>query len=137
MILIVLLVITIAAAITASVYAKKPYNDTPAYIAFFVSLTGLSAFLVTGLTAVVTHIPLQVKNKRLDYEQRYQTITDVIRRDEKNSIVIAGEIADYNAEIMQGRNNMHDPWIGIMQYQFWDDLPLIEYEEPNASEIED
>ena len=134
MILIVLLVITIAAAITGKVCYEKLWSDTPGIIASFIGLIGLSALIVTGSVTFVVHIPLEAKNERLAYEQRYQTITDVITRDEKNSIVIAGEIADYNAEVMQGRNKMHDPWIGIMQYQFWDELPLIEYN--NSSEIE-
>lgn len=133
MILIALLVLACVSAVVAKHFLDD-YNETAGIISAAFCTVFITCLFFVGIVAIIAHIPLNVRNSRLKYEQRYQTITDVIQRDEKNSIVIAGEIADYNAEVMQGRNKMHDPWIGIMQYQFWDELPLIEYS--NSSEIE-
>ena len=95
---------------------------------------------VTALTGVITgvilllfvvglvkyRLPLNVTNKRVELETRYEIMTKAMEQDVSKSVVLAEDIAEYNAEVLQGRNKMHSIF-SCTTYVFWDEIPLIEY----------
>ncbi|MBQ4466093.1 MAG: hypothetical protein II916_09050 [Oscillospiraceae bacterium] len=76
----------------------------------------------------MVRLPINVTNKRAELETRYEILTKAMEQDASKSVVLAEDIAEYNAEVLQGRNKMRSIF-SCTTYVFWDEIPLIEYGE--------
>lgn len=90
-------------------------------------VTGIIALLF-GMVFVKVRLPINVTNKRVELETRYEILTKAMEQDASKSVVLAEDIAEYNAEVLQGRNEMRSIF-SCTTYAFWDEIPLIEYGE--------
>ena len=101
-------------------------HDTAANISATIGLTVGIITLMLVLSLVKYRLPLNVTNKRVELETRYEILTKAMEQDVSKSVVLAEDIAEYNAEVLQGRNKMHSIF-SCTTYVFWDEIPLIEY----------
>lgn len=105
------------------------YSDA---LAMFFVTVGV-AFIVAIICAVVlllsVRLPSGVSDKRIDVETRYSSLTYALTLDESKRALLAGDIAAYNSEVLQGRSKLHNIWLCDYQYPFWDEMPLIKYGE--------
>ena len=117
--------LTILFLLLATFLCFVGYDKT--YSEFF-SIGGFMCFgteLLFCILLFFTHIPPIAKQKQIEVMAKYQTITQAIAEDSQNTVVLAGEIAEYNSEVLKGRYAMHSAWLSFQEYSFWDDVPLI------------
>ena len=60
------------------------------------------------------------------YTQRYNSITYALENNPENVRLLTTEISDYNSEVLNGRLMMDSKMLGILDYDFYYDLPLVE-----------
>ena len=125
-------VLTAVCFALAALFYKRCYSvDISA--AFAAIATCFACAAVTCICLLIPHkIPSSVKNKRIDLETRYSSLTYALKQDDSKSALLAGDIAAYNSEVLRGRSNLHNIWLRDYQYPFWDEIPLIEYAEEQA-----
>lgn len=85
----------------------------------------LFAFIVA---AVIVEVPYFKERKRIDFEQKYQSIMFCIEHEKIGTTSLASDISEYNSEILRGRMDQNSAWFSVITYDFYDDLPLIEIE---------
>ena len=93
------------------------------------AITGIVAGIIAlsfCVEFVMVRLPINVTNKRAELETRYEILTKAMEQDASKSVVLAEDIAEYNAEVLQGRNKMRSIF-SCTTYVFWDEIPLIEY----------
>lgn len=90
-----------------------------------IGMVALVFFTSCFIDFSITHFPPLAYQKQLKIETWYQSITQAIAEDSQNTVVLAGEIAEYNSEVLKGRYAMHSAWLSFQEYSFWDDIPLI------------
>jgi hypothetical protein len=103
-------------------------HDTAAVVT---AITGVVAGIIAlsfVVKFVMVRLPINVTNKRAELETRYAILTKAMEQDASKSVVLAEDIAEYNAEVLQGRNKMRSIF-SCTTYVFWDEIPLIEYGE--------
>ena len=116
-------------AILSRVLWKHCYDDAPAILAAVSALLFAAAAFVCGTLLLSVRLPSGVSDKRIDVETRYSSLTYALTLDESKRALLAGDIAAYNSEVLQGRSKLHNIWLRDYQYPFWDEMPLIEYGE--------
>lgn len=103
-------------------------HDTAAEVTAATGIVAGSIALLFGMVFVIVRLPINVTNKRVELETRYEILTKAMEQDTSKSVVLAEDIAEYNAEVLQGRNEMRSIF-SCTTYAFWDEIPLIEYGE--------
>lgn len=103
-------------------------HDTAAEVTATTGIVVGIIALLLGMVFVIVRLPINVTNKRVELETRYEILTEAMEQDASKSVVLAEDIAEYNAEVLQGRNKMHSIF-SCTTYAFWDEIPLIDYGE--------
>lgn len=125
MLILVLLVITVL-LLAVAWFLYDHYHDIAAG---FTAVAGVTAGIIAlsfVIVLVKVRIPVNAANKRAEFDARYQALTYAVTQDSAKSVVLAEDIADYNADVRKGRNLMHS-MLSCTTYTFWDEVPLIEY----------
>lgn len=125
MLILVLLVITVL-LLAVAWFLYDHYHDIAAG---FTAVAGVTAGIIAlsfVIVLVKVRIPVNAANKRAEFDARYQALTYAVTQDSAKSVVLAENIADYNADVRKGRNLMYS-MLSCTTYTFWDEVPLIEY----------
>ena len=96
-----------------------------------IGIVGIIATCVMFLIFICNHIPVMKNREYVQYEQRYKAITMALESNPNNVILLTTEISDYNSDILSGRFMQDSIWLSSLDYDFYYDLPLIEFETEN------
>ena len=83
-------------------------------------LLGLSIF------AIIIKVPYVREQRKIEFEQRYQSIMFCIEHENFGTTSLASDIAEYNSEVLKGRMDQNSAWFSVITYDFYEELPLIE-----------
>lgn len=88
-------------------------------------LAGLVAFtcLVLFIGAHSQYFKTQARN---GLDQKRYSILYVMEKNNGSIVGLAGDIAEYNSTVLNGRMTMHNIWLKNLSYDFYDELELIE-----------
>lgn len=84
--------------------------------------------LVLVVLAVACNSDYLSKVEKIKYEEQYREITEHLEKDEKSCFFLEHEISEYNSAVRDGRHRNDSMWIGWYEYDFWDELQLIDVE---------
>ena len=82
-----------------------------------------------SILAIMTKVPYFREQKKIEFEQRYQSIMFCIEHENFGTTSLASNIAEYNSKVLIGRMDQNSAWFSVITYDFYDDLPLIEMED--------
>lgn len=87
--------------------------------------TGVVAFacLILFIGAHSQYLKTQARN---DLDQKRYSILYVMEKNNGNVVGLAGDIAEYNTTVLNGRMAMNNIWLKNISYDFYEDLELIE-----------
>ena len=119
MILLISIIITILFWFLA-VKTDRHYELVSA-IAFILGIIGTVIAVILACIACETHIPI-LRNA----EYRYNSIMYALENSPESVRLLTTEISDYNSEVLNGRMMMDSKMFGILDYDFYYDLPLID-----------
>ena len=126
MILFILLILTGLFIVIAAKCDIK-HEDTAIIFCILSAVVGmiLSGFIVV---AVVVEVPYFKERKRMEFEQKYQSIMFCIEHEKIGTTSLASDISEYNSEVIRGRMDQNSAWFSVITYDFYEELPLIEIE---------
>lgn len=92
------------------------------------ALSAVIGMILLGLSivAIIIKVPYFREQKKIDFEQRYQSIMFCIEHENFGTTSLASDIAEYNSEILRGRMNQNSAWFSVITYDFYEELTLIE-----------
>lgn len=124
-----ILIVPVCIALLFGVIAFKlfsTYHDVMFGICFTVSLLSTMVVIIMAVEAVKVQIPYFRKTELFKYEHQYNSIMYAFDANPNNMIILADDVADYNSEVLKGRLLQDSVWLGILNYDFYYDLPIIE-----------
>ena len=93
---------------------------------------GVGAVLVSICGACVVFCGVFIAFAKVTSDSEYEKMKakhDALMTADKGDIVtLTKDIAEYNGEVKAGRELQKSPWVGLYQYDWWDDLDTIEIE---------
>ena len=95
-------------------------------IAFILGIIGTVIVVSLACIACGTHIPILRDAEYNNYTQRYNSIMYALENSSESVRLLTTEISDYNSEVLNGRMMMDSKMFGILDYDFYYDLPLID-----------
>ena len=121
----IILAILILICVLSALIAEKKESITALMIFFFslaVGILSLAALITVNLSVFELH-------EKIELEETYTTLDCLLKSDKNNCIVLSKEISEYNTTVKQGRELLNNFWFKDYQYEFWNDIPLIELED--------
>lgn len=106
-------------------------NDIISGTCTVIGIIGIILSVIMLFIFIQNHIPTMKNKDYVQYEQRYKAITLALESNPNNVILLTTEISDYNSEILMGRFMQDSIWFSSLDYDFYYDLPLIEFETEN------
>ena len=85
----------------------------------------ISCFFLAGRYIYVNNEDIK-SAKLIAYQQRYAAINYAMNNDSLNIVLLTDEISKYNSDVLLGRIRQSNKWICIFDYDFYNDLELIE-----------
>ena len=137
MIILILLAI-LALDIFVSIKVKDDYSligkiiDAIAGASFIIAVI---AVVYSTVVLIVVHLPNSRENELCKYQQRYEVITYALQDDSSYVAISVDDIADYNSDVLNGRREQDNFWLGAFEYDFYYDLDLIELGEEANEEV--
>ena len=126
MIIFIFVCITVPLIIGAVMFYPRYDFETIGSICLLLSIiTGVITAIMI-ISAISCHIPFNRNRKLTEYQQTYYAITQVISNNDNAVITLTSQIAEYNANVLKGRMMQDSKMLGIFDYDFYYDLPLIE-----------
>lgn len=101
---------------------------TDSLCSFTFMLVSSAVFVMVGLVALLKNFPGNAHLEQTKAEERYAAITYAVAQERADILTVSESIANYNADVLNGRYMFHNPWTSCFSYAFWDDMPLIELE---------
>lgn len=91
---------------------------------------GLTLAIISGAVVLLSGVYLAMLKMDSDAEyEKMKAKHDALMTADKGDIVtLTKDIAEYNGEVKAGRELQKSWWIGLYQYDWWDDLDTIEIE---------
>lgn len=126
MIIIFTALITILLFVGAAKLCFSYSHDTIGFTLFILGLFAACALLVMVIGFIGCRLPMVRNRKLAEYQQTYYTITQTISNDDNAVFTLTSQIAQYNADVLKGRMMQDSTWFGVLDYDFYYDLPLIE-----------
>jgi len=83
-------------------------------------------FFVLLVNGLCTYSSYYRKREYTELKEKRNSIMYCIHSNSENTAVLSEEIAEYNAEVLNGRLAMENPWVSFFNYDFYYELPLIE-----------
>lgn len=102
------------------------YNDTISAISFILGIIGALITIIFICEVVSVRIPMLRNREYNRYQQRYNSITYALENNPESVRLLTTEISDYNSEVLNGRLMMDSKMFGILDYDFYYDLPLVD-----------
>ena len=99
--------------------AKSSYDMT----GFSCALFGGIFALIVGLFIFIPNLPAVKEDTRIQLQEQYKAYTS------DTSVVLASDIAEYNAKIISGKKYQKNFWIGAFIPNIYDEFELIEVSE--------
>lgn len=121
----IILAILILICVSSALIAEKKESVT----ALIVFLFSLAVGIVSLAGLITTKLPILELQEKIKLEETYTTLNYMLKSDKNNCIVLSKEISEYNASIKQGREMLNNFWFKDYQYEFWNEMPLIELED--------
>ena len=126
MIIFIFVCITVLLIVGAVMFCSRYDFETIGFICLLLSLITGVVTTIMIIVAVTCHIPFNRNQKLTEYQQTYYAITQVISNNDNAVITLTSQIAEYNANVLKGRMMQDSKMLGIFDYDFYYDLPLIE-----------
>ena len=128
----IIIVCVILSIVSMCIAAKTDHtNDIISGMCTVIGIVGIILSIIMLFIFIQTHIPTMKNKDFVQYEQRYEAITMALESNPNNVILLTTEISDYNSEILSGRFMQDSIWFSSLDYDFYYDLPLIEFETEN------
>lgn len=124
MILLISIIVTVLLLIVA--VKTDRYNETISVISGILGIIGAIFIIVFICVAISVRIPMLRNIKYNEYQQRYNSIVYALESSPENVRLLTTEISDYNSEVLNGRIMMDSKMFGILDYDFYYDLPLVD-----------
>ena len=126
MIILIMILITVLVSLLAYVTLDNYKFEIIGLISFVSVIVAGAATFILIVVAIAVHTPINRKQQLAEYEQTYYVITQMIDNDDKAVITLTSQIAEYNADVLNGRMMQDSKMLSILDYDFYYDLPLIE-----------
>lgn len=128
----IIIVCVILSIVSMCIAVKTDHtNDIISGTCTVIGIVGIILSIIMLLIFIQNHIPAMKNKDFVQYEQRYKAITLALESNPNNVILLTTEISDYNSEILSGRFMQDSIWLSPLDYDFYYDLPLIEFETEN------
>jgi len=124
MILLISIIITVLFFVVA--VKTDHYNDTISAISCILGIIGAVIVFIFICEVVSVRIPMLRNREYNRYQQRYNSITYALENNPESVRLLTTEISDYNSEVLNGRMMMDSKMFGILDYNFYYDLPLVD-----------
>ena len=124
MIILISIIITVLFWIVA--VKTDEHNDFISAISFILGIIGAVITVILICAAVSVRIPMPRNMAYNQYTQRYNSITYALENNPESVRLLTTEISDYNSEVLNGRMMMDSKMFGILDYDFYYDLPLVD-----------
>lgn len=98
------------------------FHNDDSLIGFSCAMFGGVATLITGLF-MIPNFPAIKEDTRIHLQEQYKVYTS------DTSVVLASDIAEYNAKIISGKKYQKNFWIGAFIPNIYDEFELIEVSE--------
>lgn len=118
--MLILIFLTVLAIVGMLVEKFCPRFDVGAF-ALKISSLILAVTCLIGLGAKV----LSEDSKKAELQAKHDAIMQMMG-DKDNAVTLTRDIAEYNGEILSGREMKKSLWVGIFVYNCYDELPTIE-----------
>lgn len=124
MIILISIIITVLFWIVA--VKTDEHNDFISVTSFILGIIGAVITIILICAAVSVRIPMPRNMAYNQYTQRYNSIMYALEDSPGNVRLLTTEISDYNTEVLNGRMMMDSKMFGILDYDFYYDLPLVD-----------
>jgi uncharacterized membrane protein YgaE (UPF0421/DUF939 family) len=101
-------------------------NDAISAIACILGIIGTVITFIFICAVISVRIPMLRNREYNRYQQRYNSITYALENNPESVRLLTTEISDYNSEVLNGRMMMDSKMFGILDYDFYYDLPLVD-----------
>lgn len=102
------------------------HNELVNAIACILGVIGAVITFIFICAVVSVRIPMSRNMAYNKYTQRYNSIMYALEDSPENVKLLTTEISDYNSEVLNGRMMMDSKLFGILDYDFYYDLPLVD-----------
>ncbi|MBR5089239.1 MAG: hypothetical protein IK093_07420 [Ruminiclostridium sp.] len=110
-------------------------HDAFAAVTLIISVLSGVIFFVFLLLYVPVHVDYVAQKEKNKYIEQYKALMYAIEKNDNGTVLIADDIARYNSEIINGRIAMKDDIRKDFNFDFYEDLPLIELEESEENNV--
>jgi|GEM_PF-4060175 len=124
--LIIFAVVAVVGFVTTYILSKKYHLDLVPVITASIAGLSVCAAIVCAVLVVIVKIDYNRETAFINAREKYSAIMMTLKQDDQNVLLLAGEIAEYNAYVLNGRRAMRNPWICDFDFDFYEDLPLVE-----------
>lgn len=101
-------------------------NDIISGIACILGVIGAVITFIFICCVISVRTPMLRNREYNKYTQRYNSIVYALEDSPENVRLLTTEISDYNSEVLNGRMMMDSKMFGILDYDFYYDLPIID-----------
>lgn len=137
MIILILLVL-----LAVDIFILKHFKDDNSTIGMIADAVGTFSLILVGFGLffsiaglILVHLPNNREKELCKYQQRYEVITYALQDDSSYVAILVDDIADYNSDVLNGRREQDNFWLGAFEYDFYYDLDLIELGEESNEEV--
>lgn len=137
-----MIILILLALLAVDIFTIKTVKDDDSTIGAIAAAIGsISLILVAfalffSIAALISvHLPNGREKELCKYQQRYEVITYALQDDSSYVAILVDDIADYNSDVLNGRREQDNFWLGAFEYDFYYDLDLIELGEEANEEV--
>ena len=137
-----MIILILLALLVVDILALKMVKGDNSAIGMTADAVGTISLILVGfgltyslLALIAVHLPNRREKELCKYQQRYEVITYALQDDSSYVAVLVDDIADYNSDVLNGRREQDNFWLGAFEYDFYYDLDLIELGEEANEEV--
>lgn len=137
-----MIILILLALLAVDIFTIKAVKNDDSTIGVIADAIGsISLIIVAGtlffsiIALILVHLPNSREKELCKYQQRYEVITYALQDDSSYVAVLVDDIADYNSDVLNGRREQDNFWLGAFEYDFYYDLDLIELGEGANEEV--
>lgn len=138
--IILIMIFVIVLLVLLAIAGLNSYKSVFETIGIISCALGIIAGILTFcmiFVAISVRVPIIRKQKLVEYEQSYYTITQMIGNNNNDVVTLTNHVAQYNADVLKGRMMQDSKLFSVFDYDFYYDLPLIELNsEDNENEVQ-
>lgn len=123
------IIVCIVVAVIFSIIAIFGREKTIGFIVF--PILALTVMVCEALDIYIHKSNMKAEMARIEVEERYNILSMGIRENPENYLIMANDIIEYNAEVKKGQFRLQNAWTKDFEYEFWNEMPLIEINATN------